>query len=124
MKINQTKSVHNRNKKIGNGEIYSEIKRKEQQEKEERLKFLELLSESICLPPDVLNGVPIIKMHGRSALYIENYKKISEYNEERIVIQTGVCQVLIEGKRLKMDFFSKSEIKISGVVKAVSYLNH
>lgn len=118
---NSGKSEHQKNRKQGNKEIYQELKAREKEEKQERLRFLEVLSESISLPPDVLTGAPIITMHGRNAVYIENHKKITEYSEEHILVQTSVCKVLVEGKRLKIDYFTKEEMKISGMIRQVSY---
>lgn len=117
----QTKSLHNQNRKKENHKLYEQLKIQEKQEKEERLKFLEILSESMSLPPDVLTGAPIVTMHGRNAIFIENHKKIAEYSENQIIVQTGMCQVLVEGKRLKIDYFTKDEMKISGIVRQVSY---
>lgn len=118
---NQGKSTHAKNRKRENHELYQQLRQKEKQEKEGRLRFLEVLSESISLPPDVLAGAPIVTMHGRNAVFIENHKKIAEYSEEQIVVQTGVCSVLVEGKRLRIDYFTKEEMKISGFVRQVSY---
>lgn len=118
---NNTKSEHSKNRRRENGELYKQLKEQEKKEKEERLSFLEILSESIALPPDVLAGAPIVTMHGRNAIYVENHKKITEYSEERILIQTGSCRLAIEGKRLKIDYFTKEELKISGLILQVSY---
>ena len=73
----QAKSLHTKNRKRENGPLYQQLRQQERQEKEERLRFLEVLSESISLPPDVLTGAPIVTMHGRNAVFIENHKKIS-----------------------------------------------
>lgn len=115
------KSEHQKNRKQGNKKIYQEVKAKEKEEKQERLRFLEVLSESISLPPDVLTGAPMITIYGRNAIYIENHKKITEYSEDHILVQTGLCKVLVEGKRLKIDYFTKEEMKISGLIQQVSY---
>ncbi len=117
----QAKSLHTKNRKRENGPLYQQLRQQERQEKEERLRFLEVLSESISLPPDVLTGAPIVTMHGRNAVFIENHKKISEYSEEQIVVQTGLCSVLVQGKRLKIDYFTKEEMKISGFVRQITY---
>ncbi|MDE7325388.1 MAG: YabP/YqfC family sporulation protein [Lachnospiraceae bacterium] len=118
---NSTKPEHEKNRKKENGGLYKQLKEQEKREKQERLSFLEVLSESISLPPDVLAGAPIVTMHGRNAVYIENHKKITEYSEEHILIQTKSCKLAIEGKRLKIDYFTKEELKISGLIRRISY---
>ena len=116
-----TKPEHYKNKRKENEGLYRQLKAQEKSEKEERMRFLEILSESIALPPDVLAGAPIVTMHGRNAVYVENHKKITEYSEEHILIQTGSCKLAIEGKRLKIDYFTKEELKISGLIRRISY---
>ena len=118
---NSIKPEHDRNRKKENNGLYRQLKEQERRDKQERLRFLEVLSESICLPPDVLAGAPIVTMHGRNAIYIENHKKITEYSEEHILIQTKSCKLAIEGKSLKIDYFTKEELKISGLIRRVSY---
>lgn len=118
---NDTKSVHQKNKKRSNGELYETLRKREKQEKEEHLHFLEVLSEAMSLPPDLLAGAPIVTMHGRNAVYIENHKKIAEYNENNILVQAGLYYVLVEGKNLTVEYFSKEEMKISGIIRQVSY---
>ncbi|MBQ9120046.1 MAG: YabP/YqfC family sporulation protein [Lachnospiraceae bacterium] len=120
---NETKSIHQKNKKRSNGELYEELRKQKKQAKEERLRFLESLSEAMSLPAELLAGVPVVTMHGRNAVYIENYKKIAEYSESAILIQAGYCFVMIEGKHLKVEYFSKEEMKISGMISQVSYRN-
>lgn len=115
------KSEHQKNRRQRNMGLYQELKARKKQEKQERLHFLEVLSEDISLPPDVLAGAPMITLYGRNAVYIENHKKIVEYSKERILIQTSLCRVLVEGKRLKIDYFTKEEMKISGLIHQVSY---
>lgn len=118
---NNTKPEHNKNRRRENDGLYRQLKEQEKREKEERMRFLEVLSESIALPPDVIAGAPIVTMHGRNAVYVENHKKIMEYSEEHILIQTKSCKLAIEGKRLKIDYFTKDELKISGWIRRVSY---
>ena len=118
---NSTKPEHDRNRKKENSGLDKQMKEQEEREKQERLSFLDVRSESICLPPDVLAGAPIVTMHGRNAVYIENHKKITEYSEEHILIQTKSCKLAIEGKRLKIDYFTKEELKISGLIRRISY---
>lgn len=121
---NNEKSMHQKNRKKGNQQLYQEVKRRDRAEKQERLHFLEVVSESMQLPPDVLTGAPIITMYGRNNVSVENHKKILEYSENSILIQTGLCRVLVEGKRLKIDFFTREEMKISGMIHQISYLGN
>ena len=79
--------------------------------------FIELMR----LPKDVVLGASIITMIGKSDVFIENYKGIIEYTEEKIVVQGKKEKIFITGKRLKISYYSKEELKISGNVMGVNY---
>ncbi len=121
MRQNERKSSHPQNKKQTNRALYEKVKHQEKQAKEERLHFLEQLSEAMNLPADLVAGAPVVTMHGRNAVYIENHKKIAEYNEDNILVHAGLYDVLVEGKGLTVEYFSKEEMKISGIIRQVSY---
>ena len=85
------------------------------------MSYLEIISNHILLPPDVLAGMPYITICGRSSVSIENHKKILTYSDTLIEIQVKACIIRIEGEALKIAYYTKEELKICGVIKAVSY---
>ena len=115
-------SHHKKNKAESNRSVYEQMKQKEKQLQQERNSFLEVLSENLRLPPDVIAGAPVITMLGRSAMVIENHKKIIEYTDSLIRVQTGICMVKIEGAGLKVAYCTGDEMKITGILRVVSYL--
>jgi sporulation protein YqfC len=92
-------------------------------EKAERATYLEMISDSLKLPSDVLVGAPIITAFGRNEICIENYKSILEYNDNFIKILSKIGSIIIEGKNLKISYFTNDEMKITGLVHSISYLN-
>ena len=116
------KPRHEKQKEIQNKKIYNDIKTEEKKRKQERISYLEVIADHMLLPPDVMAGVPLITMNGRSILCVENHRKILEYTEEKIRILAKPSPVCVEGKNLRIVYYSKAELKITGLIKSISYL--
>ncbi len=117
------KSSHNKFKEKSNKELYNHINKAKKKEKAERATYLEIISDSLKLPSDVLVGAPIITAFGKNEICIENYKSILEYNDNFIKILSKIGSILIEGKNLKISYFTNDEMKITGLVHSINYLN-
>lgn len=77
--------------------------------------------ESLELPKDIVYGAVIITATGRNQVLVENYKGIIEYTREKIRLQTKNCQVIIEGKRLIIEYYTNEEMKITGLIQGILY---
>lgn len=117
------KSSHKKFKLKSNKELYNNIDKTKKKEEAERATYLEILSSQLKLPSDVLAGAPIITALGRSEVCIENYKGILEYNNTLIKILTKIGNLHIEGKNLTISYFTNDEMKITGVIHNISYVN-
>ena len=83
----------------------------------------ENLVESLCLPKDICLGDIKVTLLGCHEASIENYKGILEYNDCMILLQGKTCQVLFEGNRLKIDYYTSEDMRISGVISAIKYIS-
>ncbi|MDF2588357.1 MAG: hypothetical protein K0S41_2198 [Anaerocolumna sp.] len=117
------KSNHKKYKLESNKEIYNRIDKNKKQEKAERETYLEILSNQLKLPSDILAGAPIITALGRNEVCVENYKGILEYNNNIIKILTKIGRVNIEGKNLVIQYFTNDEMKITGMIYSINYVN-
>lgn len=116
------KSEHRKYKEKANKEFYDEIKRKDKERKADRITYLEIISDNLMLPPDMIAGAPIITINGRNSVCIENHKRILEYSETKIRVQTKLSGLCIEGKNLKIAYCTQEEIKITGMIYSVYYI--
>lgn len=121
-KSGNVRSEHNKYKSIKNKDIYEEMKRKDKERKAERIQYLEIISDHLMLPPDMIAGSPIITINGKNAVCIENHKRILEYTDSKIRVLTKISGLCIEGKNLKIAYCTKDELKITGNIHSVSYL--
>lgn len=114
------KSSHESNKKKYNKK-YEISKKQEKINQMQRVSYLEKVSNSLNLPPDILAGAPIVTVTGRNEITVENYKGIIEYNHQMIKLQTKLCNVIVEGTNLNIMYFTEDEMKITGYVKTICY---
>ena len=80
------------------------------------------LLESAQIPEDLSEGAILLHATGRREAYIENYKGILEYTDTRILLIGKQCRLLIEGKHLRIPFYTSDEMKITGYIEHISYL--
>jgi sporulation protein YqfC len=115
------KSSHKKFKKDNKNTLYQGLDQKNKYKPDQKLSYLEELSNRLHLPADVLAGAPIITATGRNELCLENYKGIIEYNGNLIKVQTKLCKICIEGKQLNILYFTEDEMRITGYIQAIYY---
>ncbi|MGB8453725.1 MAG: sporulation protein YqfC [Anaerocolumna sp.] len=120
----KVKSGHKKFKQKSNKELYNHIDKKKKSDETERATYLEILSSQLKLPSDMLAGAPIVTAIGRNEVCIENYKGILEYNSTLIKILTKIGSIHIEGKNLNISYFTNEEMKITGMIHTINYVNH
>ncbi|SFR96180.1 YabP/YqfC family sporulation protein [Anaeromicropila populeti] len=118
----KVKSSHKEFKKKNAKTLYKQFSNKSKREQEvERESYLEVLSQSLKIPSDVLACAPILTVTGNNQLCLENYKGIIEYTGEIIRIQAKNCRIHIEGCHLNIDYFTDDEMRISGKIIRIEY---
>jgi sporulation protein YqfC len=115
------KSSHEKFKKEARNTLYQGLDRKKKKRSEPRASCMEEISKALNLPADILAGAPIITATGRNEICLENYKGIIEYNGNLIKVQTKVCKICIEGKKLNILYFNEDEMRITGLIQAIYY---
>lgn len=73
------------------------------------------------LPKDVVLGASILTIIGNNEVCIENYKGIIEYTDNLIRIQIKEKQIRVRGKKLKIEYYTNHEMKITGIIFSIEY---
>ena len=71
--------------------------------------------------PDHIMGVPILTLTGHYEVNIENYRGILEYTEQLIRINVRSGQIRITGKSLEINYYTTTDMKITGKVEKIEY---
>ena len=79
------------------------------------------MADAANLPTDVVLGVPILTLTGHYEVNIENYRGILEYTEQLIRINVRSGQIRITGKSLEINYYTTTDMKITGKVEKIEY---
>jgi len=82
--------------------------------------MIEQAGSMLHIPRDVVAGEPVITVTGRRNVYIENYKRIISFLDDEIKIQGKTCRIIVQGKRLAIQYYTGDDILISGLIHSVS----
>ena len=88
------------------------------QRRESRKGFLERLQ----IPPDLSRKDCILTLCGSGELYVENYRCILFYGEDRIRLQTKTCRVEIRGLELQIVYYTGEAMKITGKICGMEFM--
>lgn len=97
------------------------MKKKNPEDVEHNL--LDQISDRYGMPKDVTLGAPILTAMGRMELLVENYRGILEYTDLLIRIQTRIGQIKITGNKLQIEYYTNDEMKITGKITGIEYIN-
>ncbi len=76
--------------------------------------------DKLGISEDIVTGAEIISMVGRRNLVIENYIKVVEYEDEKIVVRTRRNYIYILGDNMKIEYLLDNEIRISGMISSIT----
>ena len=82
----------------------------------------EVIAKGLSLPRDVVFGDFVLSITGNCEAYIENYRGILSYDQEKISIQGNHVILNIYGCDLTVDFYSQDIMKIKGMIKRLEYI--
>lgn len=81
------------------------------------------MAEFLDIPKDLVLDLPKVTIVGRNELYIENHRGIIEYNLNRLRVNLSRGFLEIEGSDLEIKALMADEMKITGEVLAIKYLD-
>lgn len=82
----------------------------------------EAMAEKLHLPKDICAGALRVSMTGNCEAWVENYRGILEYTDEKILLQAKNCKVCFEGSGLSIVYYTNEDMKIKGCISGVRYL--
>ena len=79
------------------------------------------MADAANLPKDVVLCFQILTLTGHYEVNIENYRGILEYTEQLIRINVRSGQIRITGKSLEINYYTTTDMKITGKVEKIEY---
>lgn len=74
------------------------------------------------LPSEAIMSDSYITVIGHNELWIENYKALLSYEEDKIVVQAKEYMVCIEGTNLIISHYMEEHMMIRGNICKITYL--
>ena len=87
----------------------------------EKEQFGERLASAASMPKDVVMKAAVLTALGNFEVCIENYRGITEYTECLVRVQTKGGQIRLTGKRLKVEYYTNDEMKITGKIECTEF---
>ena len=116
--MDSTKANEIADSTIGKGKLPVKMVKKEK----ETLDLKRVITGMLDLPRELTMNLPIISMVGSEELFIENYKGVIEYTEEKVRINTSCGILKIEGKKIFLKQITAENISLTGKITALEYL--
>ena len=79
------------------------------------------LAENLKLPKDLLTGDVNVRIMGKREVFIENYRYIIEYSEAVLKLQCKNTKLKITGNKLVIEYYSKDEMLVKGMIDEICY---
>ena len=92
--------------------------------KERKLPIIERICRAIDVPPESVSHTPLIEIHGRSLLKINDGGRILLYTEEKIRIEMPKTRdiLTVTGKDLSCAFYNLGAVGIEGKIEGISFV--
>ena len=78
-------------------------------------------TDSAGMFADAMKGETILTLIGMRAVHIENYRSILVYTDTEIRIRCRHDILSVSGKKLKICYYDKDEMKISGRLEVIRF---
>ena len=98
------------------------MKKQKNEPKQERKIIKQTLTNMLDLPKEITMNLPLISIIGNEELFIENYKGVIEYTEEKIRVNTACGVLKIDGRKLFLKQITAESITITGNIGGLEYL--
>lgn len=76
---------------------------------------------ALGLPRDVLLGDVLVSFIGQREVCVENYRSILLYTDTLVKVQARTCKVVVHGVRLKIEYYTSEEMKITGQIQSLEF---
>lgn len=83
--------------------------------------FYQVMAAQMQIPKDLSEGAVLLSVTGREEIFIENYKSILEYTNQRVLLQTKSGKLEVKGKNLHIAYYTSGEMRIKGLLESIHY---
>ncbi len=97
------------------------MRKREKQQKVQKNTLREKMAESLDASKEVILDSAKLTFVGNRELVVENYKSISEYNDNKIIIEANPLPINVSGEGLTIKGLARELLYITGKIKALEF---
>lgn len=79
------------------------------------------LTDGLRIPPEILRGEARVTISGNQRVWVEHCRGILTFTENALILQGKRGKIIIEGKRLVMEYYTREDLVVRGTVRTVQY---
>lgn len=83
--------------------------------------FREMIGDALEIPKELISDVPRITLYGNKQLFLENYKGIVEYEDNKIRIKTHKGIIKLEGSGMTIKEITTEDIMVNGIINKIEF---
>ena len=73
------------------------------------------------LPADALAGAARVTLTGPRRLLVENHRGLLNLENHRVIVDTGLCRLVVLGEGLRLECMNRCELLITGRIFSVGW---
>lgn len=77
--------------------------------------------KKINIPREIITGEPKVSIIGKEEIKIENHNGIKVFDENKIVLNSNIGKITIEGEKFEILYIEEETIIISGEFRIIYY---
>lgn len=79
------------------------------------------VSEKLSLPPETIADIPLVQMHGKRRVSVENHRGILEYTDSTVKVSVKRGSLSVIGSGLSILRMTRRCVEISGTIRALEW---
>ena len=86
------------------------------------LKSAPSVMETMEIPADTFPGCAYLQLFGNRQMKLENYSRIIDYDEKKLLLQCKTCQIELCGHDLLIREYSGTRLTVAGCIEQITFL--
>lgn len=86
-----------------------------------KLPVYQKVASAMDISPDLSKGACLLEVTGQNSVRVENYRRIMEYTDERLLLLGKTCRIEICGAGLKIETYTQEELLVTGRIEMIRY---
>ncbi len=79
------------------------------------------MGNTMQVPVDVTEGATVLRVYGTGEAWLENYRTLLEYTQDRIRVAGKHIEVCLTGAGMRIEHYGAVDMKITGTIQKIEF---